>query len=343
MSIVRLPINIKSLYFNIKNDNKEGHTATVATPLKQGASVHEELMQIIMLPEGINTFSREALTSEILAKSRAQAKINGIYVFSNLSVNGVHINNDSAFCMYIREETDPNNVHFGRQKLHYPTSLVYEDEDININNKSVIRTISEHLHGYAFLVEAFEYYTETQTLNFDVTIVGENNIPYSKVFINKRGVGNKFTSLFTETSDVYDAEIISLREKYGYDVVGPDNFDEFMTQNTSLAFSLVVDYLVEKGAKNIRILKEEYPYSLFDIQYTDNGKRKYVIVKQTSTKEKYFNLPIAKIQFCNDFADNALLILATDINGSPKVHTYTIRELNALSKSIDSITYKDRK
>ena len=36
MSIIRLPIDTKSLYFNIKNDNKTGHTATVATPLKQG-------------------------------------------------------------------------------------------------------------------------------------------------------------------------------------------------------------------------------------------------------------------------------------------------------------------
>ena len=39
MSVIRLPIDTKSLYFNIKNDNKTGHTATVATPLKQGASI----------------------------------------------------------------------------------------------------------------------------------------------------------------------------------------------------------------------------------------------------------------------------------------------------------------
>jgi hypothetical protein len=281
--------------------------------------------------------------SIILAKSRAQAKINGIYVFENLSVNGNPINTDSAFCMYIREEIDPNNVHFGRQKVHYPTSLVYEDEDVNINNKSVIRAVSEQLHGYAFLVEAFEYNTETRAFNFDVTIVGENNIPYSKVFINKRGVGSKFTTHFYEASDVYDAEIISLREKHGYDMVGPANFNEVMVQNDSLALSLVVDYLAGAGAKDIRILKEEYPYSLFDIQYTDNGRRKYVLVKQTSTKLKYFSLPISKIQFCSDFANDAILLLVTDINGTPQLHRYTINELNTLNKSINSITYEDRK
>ena len=55
MSIIRLPIDVKSLYFNIKNDNKTGHTATVATPLKQGASVREGLSRIMEIPENINS------------------------------------------------------------------------------------------------------------------------------------------------------------------------------------------------------------------------------------------------------------------------------------------------
>ena len=48
--IIRLPIDIKSLYLNIKNDNESGHTATVATPLKQYGSVHEELLPIFDIP-----------------------------------------------------------------------------------------------------------------------------------------------------------------------------------------------------------------------------------------------------------------------------------------------------
>lgn len=343
MSCIRLPIDIKSLYFNIKNDNKTGHTATVATPLKQGASIHEELAQIVNIPENINIFSREDLISQILSKSRAQAKINGVYVFDRISVNGTLIDTDCSFCMYIREETDPSNVHFGRQKVHYPTSLIFEDIETNINNRNIIKAVSEHLHDYAFLVEAFEYDTQKQILNFDVTIVGENSIPYSKVFINKRGVGNKFTSHFTEASDVYDTEIISLREKRGYDAVNPENFNEVISENETLALDLVSDYLAGLGARDIRVLKEEYPYSLFDIQCIENGTRKYVIVKQTATKVKYFSLPLSKIQFCNDFSENALLLLVTDICGTPQIHRYTISDLNGLNKSINSITYEDRK
>ena len=59
------------------------------------------------------------------------------------------------------------------------------------------------LLGYAFIIEAFEYDTETQVLNFDAAIVGEHNVPYSKVFLNKRGVGNKFVSSFYEYADIY--------------------------------------------------------------------------------------------------------------------------------------------
>ena len=87
MSTIRLPIDTKSLYFNIKNDNKTGHTATVATPLKQGASVRQELMQIVTIPENINSFSRESLISQILSKSRADAKINHAFLFNRFSVN----------------------------------------------------------------------------------------------------------------------------------------------------------------------------------------------------------------------------------------------------------------
>ena len=67
MSVIRLPIDIKSLYFNIKNDNEKGHTATVATPLKQGASVHEELSKIHCIPHNINDYSRDSLVGHILS------------------------------------------------------------------------------------------------------------------------------------------------------------------------------------------------------------------------------------------------------------------------------------
>lgn len=342
MSVIRLPIDTKSLYFNIKNDNKTGHTATVATPLKQGASVRQELMKIATIPENINSISRESLISHLLSKSRADAKINHVFLFDRISVNGILLNNTPSFCMYIREETSPNNVHYGRQKLHYPPSLVFEDLDVLINNRAVINAISDVLCNYAFLVEAFEYDTDTGILNFDAAIVGENGIPYSKVFINRRGVGNKFTFQFSENSDIYDSEIIALRDALGYDAVGPGNFNEVMSENACKAINIAMDHIYACGGVNPRVLTEVYPYSLYDIEYRLGARTQYMLVKHTATRFKYLSLPLSKVRFLNDFSDCTSLLLITDICCNPTLHTYSISDLNRMEKSINSITYKDR-
>lgn len=339
MSVIRLPIDIKSLYFNIKNDNETGHSATVATPLKQGASVHKELSQIYNIPENINPHTRDLLISQILSKSRAAAIITDVFVFDNISVNGNPVECESQFCIYIREETDPQNFHFGRQKVHYPPSLNFSDSDIDINNRKVITAISKSLCDYAFIVEAFEYDSERKNLNFNVIIVGENGIPYSKIFLNKRGVGNKFSSVFNEFADTYDSEILSLREHLGYENVSPENYMEIVNQNKSVAVEKICSELNSLGFKKARKLTEEYPYSLYDVEYIDRGKKKFILIRFTSTKTNYFSLPYNKIKFCNDFADSVKIALVTDVNGNPNIHWYVIEDLNKMNKTINSITY----
>lgn len=339
MSTIRLPIDIKSLYINIKNDNETGHSATVATPLKQGSSTNSELALIRKIPKNINDFSRDSIIGQILSKSRAAATITDIFVFDSIAVNGISIICDASFCIYIREETDPNNVHCGRQKIHYPITLKFSDNEIEIDNRKIINAISETLHNYAFIVEAFEYNTETKLLNFDATVVGENGIPYSKVFLNKRGVGNKFSSVFNEFADTYDSEIISLREHLGFDNVNPENYMTVIAQNKAIATNRIEEALLEQGITKTRKLTDEYPYSLYDIEYIQENKKNYTIVRFTSTKTKFFNLPYTKIKFCNDYRDFVKIALVTDVNGDPKIHWYTVDELNSMNKTIDSITY----
>lgn len=339
MSVIRLPLDVKSFYFNIKNDNEKGHTPTVATPLKQGASVNKELSKIHHIPNNINDYSKEGLVGHILSKSRAEAIITDAFVFNSITVNGIAIECDSSFCIYIREETDPKNVHCGRQKIHYPVSLKFSDDHIEIDNKKIVAAVSKVLNDYAFIVEAFEYNTETKTLNFDTTVVGENGIPYSKIFLNKRGVGNKFSSVFNEFADTYDAEIISLREHLGYDNVTPDNYMEIINKNKMIALQTVEKILLDKGYSGVRKLAEEYPYSLYDIEYREANKKKFVVIRFTSTKTKFFSLPYNKIKFCNDYSDAVKIALVADINGLPCVYWYTIGELNGMNKMINSITY----
>lgn len=340
--IIRLPIDIKSLYMNIKNDNKSGHTATVATPLKQGSSVHEKLSHILEIPELSDQITREELVTLILSKSRAEAIIPNVYVFDKIRVNGIELSDVPAFCMYIREETGKDNVHCGRQKVHYPPSLNYEDENVLINNKKVMEAISVALHDYAFIIEAFEYDTVTGILNFDALVVGENGIPYSKVFLNKRGTGNKFSAAFTESTDNYDTEIIALREHLGYENVTPDNYHDIHELNRLKAIQIVADCLTHDKKGEIRHLSADYPYSLYDLELKNNEQKDYVIIRHTATNLTYFSLPYGKIRFLMDYKANVRLALVKDIVGEPTVEWYSSDEINVMNKSINSVVYQKR-
>ncbi|MBQ9008390.1 MAG: hypothetical protein IJ088_03550 [Clostridia bacterium] len=338
--IIRMPIDIKSLYLNIKNDNLTGHTPTVATPLKQGKSVHEELAQILQLPENIPSESKEKLTMKLLSKSRADVRIVRTYLFEKIAVNGIMIDAGACYCIYIREEIDPKSVHFGRQKVHYPQVLDYEDEEIVISNGRVIKAISKALNDYAFIVQAFEYDTATGVLNFDALIVGENGVPYSKVFLIRRGVGDKFSSVFKEYLDDYDMEIIAIRDRLGYDSVNPENFMDCMNENRQKAISIVTNSLNESGKKEWYELSRYYPYALFDIEVKNKAEKEYLIVRFTSTQICYFNLPISIIRFISAFSSQVKLILVTDINGNPSMHEFTSQDLEHMKKTICSVTYE---
>lgn len=336
-----MPIDLKSLYLNIKNDNQTGHTPTVATPLRQGNSIHSEIAQIVNVPQNLSERSFENLSLHLLSNSRVPAKIVKAFLFDKISVNGIPIESNSSYCIYIREETDQGNVHFGRQKVHYPQKLRFEDDEVSVDNYAVISAVSTALHDYAIIVQAFEYCTDTGVLNIDALVVGENNVPYSKVFLNKRGVGDKYTRIFNEYADIYDTEIISMRKMLGYDSVSPDNFMEVMAENKLRALELVEDYFSKHKIK-FNAISKQYPYSLYDFEYIECSAKKYAIVRFTSTKIDYFNLSSKSIRFINEFKKQVVLFLISDINGTPIVKTYDTDDLSSMKKTIESVTYEVR-
>lgn len=332
-----IPIEIKSLFFNIKNDNERGHTATVSSILKQCGSIHEDVAQINNIPENIKSISREGIINEILRTSRAEAKINRVCCFNKVSVNGLPINTDYSFCIYIREETSKENVHYGRQKIHYPPSLSYSDEYIDINNRKILQNISKTLNDYAFVIEAFEYNTDTGYLNFDATIVGPKEIPYSKVFVNRKGTGSKFTYIFEENYDDYDTEIIALRQKLGYKNVGPENFKEIMHEQKDNAYKDIVKYLSKKGIDSCKNLYKEYPYSIYDFEYKVNGIKHFGIIKHSVTSLKKFVLSYQQFQFVNQFNDYATIFLETDVLGRKKIYELNNEQAMESKKQIRSL------
>ena len=76
MNKIILPIDTKSLYLNILNDNLSGHTATVATPLKQGNSYNKELGRLLEIKEKEIYFQdKPDLIREMLKNSKSKIAI----------------------------------------------------------------------------------------------------------------------------------------------------------------------------------------------------------------------------------------------------------------------------
>ncbi len=330
-----LPIDTKSLYYNVLNDNTKGHTCTVATPIKQGNSINPFLKEVYRIPEQIDFEKHDILIKELTKNSKSIVKINNVFVFEKLKVNGQILNVNSNYCIYTKEEIDKSKVQFGRIKLHYPLSIKYEP--LNIDNRKVINAISNYMHGYAFVVESFEYDFEERSLNFNVLLAGYSNIPYSKIFINNKGVGSKYNKVVKNYFDMYDSEIIALRKKYT-DIVSTENFIEYIESGFNISKQIVKDHLEDIGATHIRDISDCYPYSLFDFQYYINGTIHYAMVFSTYTNSIYFNLSSWQNQFINTF-DNVVIYLITDVGGKNIINKISKEDLMNLSVIMGSVRF----
>ena len=338
MHKITLPIDTKSLYYNILNDNEKGHTCTVATPIKQGKTVNKELLEIYKIPKQIDFETFPEIINELTKNSKSIVRINNVFVFEKLKVNGLPLNVHSSFCFYTKEEIDKTKVQFGRIKLHYPITLRYEK--LGINNKKVINAISDMLNGYAFLIESFEYCFDDDSLNFNALIVGYKNIPYSKVFINNKGVGNKYSTMTKNDFDIYDVEIIPLRRKYGRNV-STSNFNQYIDIGKSKAKNLVFKKLMSDKTivkDKIRDISKYYPYALFDFQYYKNEKIHYALVFATYSKVKYFNLAWFQNYFIHAF-DNVSIFLVTDIDDDNNIYEINKTDLDHYSVQMNTIRF----
>lgn len=333
MHKIKLPIDTKSLYYNINNDNLKGHTCTVATPIKQGKSVNEYLNEIFKIPKQIDYEQHENLVNELRKNSKSIVKISNVFVFDKIKVNNHLINCDASYCIYVKKEIDKSKVQFGRIKMHYPLSLKYEP--LNIDNKKILNKISEHLMNYAFIIESFDYDFDDDSLTFNALVVGYNQIPYSKVFINNKGIGSKFNKDLKYLSDCYDYEIVSLKKHYGNEV-GTESFEVYMEKAKEESFSIVNQYLLSEGAYDIRFTSNEYPYCIYDVQYYLNGIINYGIIRSTYTKQIYADLSAETNRFINLFKNTNLFVISEVIFNNT-LNTFDNKELEGFSTKINSI------
>lgn len=333
---IYIPFDSKSLFVNIFNDNEHGHTPTVCTPIKQGKSVHTEVEQIFKIPNQIDFCFDTNLNDYLNKSSKSATKITNVFLFDKIKVNGIKVDNHESFCMYVKEEIDPEKMQFGRKKLHYPTSIQYEGY-YNFNNKHVIAEVSKSLCDFAFVIRGFYYDFDDNILDFDADIVGYNQIPYSKVFISGKGTGNKYIQDFHDIFDNYDIEQISLKKIFGHNNINPSNYLDKITEMKLKSIEIFKDNFEKKNFLDVNKI---YPYAIFDITYYENEVKRYGFISFTSTKECYFNFSIKQWSFINEFYDYVDFYCVSEIYDNPKISVISINELLEMNRTVTSIFIK---
>ncbi len=348
MGIIKFKIDEKSLFYGITNDFKRGQTATVHTPLNQSRDPEKwhkdiyELTKYNLEADSIPEMLRRKCLSN--TTSQAQSKLNYLFEFKQILLDGQPLAIDSSFCMYIKEEIDEFiinrngkkelNTHFGRQKLHYPISLNYKTDGFNIDNKNVLNSILQQNGGFAFVVRGFEYSLENKTLNFITTMVGPQGTLLSNVFKRAKGTGKK---LLLNEIDVNDFDLIN--ETYNtnnmlyIDIQSIlEKANKTKIENGKLGEQIILKQLsCKEGIYNIYHTSVDYPTSPYDIEYYEGNRKKYVEVKATQGNKKIFNMSSGEIKFMKRYKEDYILFLITNVKDKfPNIYMYTCDKILAL-------------
>ena len=358
-------IDEKSLFRGVKNDFAKGQSPTVHTPLNQSKDENKWHNDVYAFIEGYPSEEIESLPEYLKVKcmpkttSQASSKIVGFYIFSKFALDGVEFEVDSTFAMYVKEETSEFivkrdgsmgvNTHIGRQKLHYPMSLIYVSGCYNINNAKVLDKILEENGGFAYVVNGFDFDTDTKILNFRTTMIGPEGVLLSNVFKRKKGVGTK---LLIDGVDITQ-----------YDIVSPKK--GILTQEESNAFVKTLEKIAKSSRKNGMIGEEyvykninhifgwntdkkrhvskDYPQSPYDIECVVNGETWYIEVKSTKGNKKTFYMSKGERKFMDKYDQHYRLVLVTNVTSQrKKTNQYQRKDIlnpNKMEADYDKIKY----
>lgn len=357
----RFKIDEKSLFYGLYNDYVRGQTATVSTPINQSKDPnkwHKDIMKLY--DSGLESKNiPQELVDKCLNKTTSQAnsKLINFYEFNEIYFDGIKLECEVSFGIYIKEEIDQfiinkkgkkvQNTHLGRQKLHYPISLHYNSLGYNVDNTKVLNAILEQNGGFAFVVRGFECDTYNKSINFITSLIGLKGLLLSNVFKKQKGVGKKLLvdEIDLEAQDIIvdDCVLVASDYKGSSHNTNFDQINKSRVMNGKIGEQFVYEHILElinEYIKDVLHTSEEYPTSPYDIEYTENGVKKYIEVKSTSGTKEVFNMSSGEIKFMKKYKDNYTLILVTEVNSAfPKTKQFTCNQILSLRQEYPSIRF----
>lgn len=351
---IRFKIDEKSLFYGTYNDYDRGQTATVSTPLNQSTNPEKWRNDIFKLRKyncRLDT-PTEMMIYQCQKSSHSGNNIDDVFVFDNLFLDGVKLETNYQFVMYMKRETDEyitkadgtkaKNTHLGRIKLHYPITYSYKSDGYNIDNNEVLEAIKKQNGGFAFVVRGFEYSEQERKLNIITSLIGPEGIPLSTVFKRAKGVGKK---LMINPNKIVDADYVVVVEQTP-DLKGTNISYELINkskaENGKLGEEFIYNLLLEKlmDENELYHTSVDFPQSPYDIEYILNGKKQYVEVKSTSGIKPVFNMSAGELKFMEKYKDSYILYMVTEVKEAfPKYKAYTYENIMKMRKEYPSIRF----
>lgn len=365
MGTFKFKIDEKSLYFGLTNDYERGQTATVSTPINQSKDPnkwHKDIMQLFDCGLSYNvSLLPQTLLDKCLSKTtaKANAKIDYFFEFKKLYLDGNPLITNSSFAIYIKEETDEfitnrkgekvPNTHLGRLKLHYPISLLYKRDGFKIDNSEVLNAIINQNGGFAYIVRFLEVNVEEKSLNFITSMIGLKGLLLSSVFKKQKGVGKKLLikekDIDLEAQDlaIESGDLIDLRQKHNTNNPDFEALEIARAESGRLGEDFVINHIYEiinNYVRDVYHTSEEYPTSPYDIEYSLNGKKKFIEVKATTGDKEVFNMSSGEIKFMQKYKDDYVLILVTNIKSkNPAYKKFECNRIMSMRKEYPSVRF----
>lgn len=351
---IRFKIDEKSLFYGTYNDYDRGQTATVSTPLNQSKNPEKWRNDIFELRNHNCRVEKptDMMIYNCQRSSHSGNTIDDVFVFSNILLDGIKLETNFEFIMYMKRETDEyitkvdgtktKNTHLGRIKLHYPITYRYKADGYNIDNNGVLEAIKKQNGGFAFVVRGFEYSDENKTLNIITSLIGPEGIPLSTVFRRAKGVGKK---LMIDPNKVVDADYVVVVEQTP-DLKGNNISYELINksraENGKLGEEFVYKLLLEKllDENELYHTSLEFPQSPYDIEYILDGKKRYIEVKSTSGTKEIFNMSSGELKFMEKYKDSYTLYMVTEVKEAfPKYTKYTYNDIMKMRREYPSVRF----
>lgn len=338
----RFRIDEKSLFIGVKNDFKKGQSAMVHTPLNQSADPKKWHNDVYLFLKNYPSIDIQKLPQTLIDKclrkttSKSSSTIVYFFVFTKFSVDGVPFNVDASFAMYVKQETSEQittrdgktapNTHFGREKLHYPKSLVHSTDGYNIDNNAVLNKILEVNGGFAYMVNGFDVDPTSGSLNFSTTMIGLKDVPLSNVFKRQKGIGTKLLVNginFDELNVTSPIDKILTKEENNAFLATIEKIQKKCRSNGAMGEEYVFENLSKilgEGIEHPVHVSKKYPLSPYDIECFVNGLKLYIEVKSSATDKQTFYMSKGERLFMDKYDEHYILILVTNVQSEYRQH-----------------------